>query len=575
MALTKMNSSNEDSKNVDLLIIGAGPVGLTAAVEAKRLGLSVRIIDRKKKRSSHDSRALVIHARVVELLEPIQNGAVIEEIKKTAFGLSSISIYLQKRSCGCFPKKNDGEDDSFDRYNVNIKETEWGDTDYPNSYFLPQYETERILEEAFNKDGGQVEYGVSLESLTQDGNLVFSTVRNEADNSTETVTSKWVLGSDGGRSKTRDLVGIKLNRLESNMYFVVADIVFKGDPPLSQPSGRGGHIFPSDNGMMAFLPHSGENSYRVVGEAPAGIKRADQLDMNETFFEQMLYERTGRNFVVELGPWQSIFHITHGSTDSYRNGNVMLAGDASHVHSPVGAQGMNLGMQDANNLLWKLAWAKRILEAASTVNEQVAAKAAVETILDSYHSERHALGQDLIRSVEFGTKILGSKNQLVKFLRDTYVRIALRSDQTKNNFRKTAQLDMAYSPHSSPIIVGSKSKMTCVGTPGQRLPNIRLEDGSHLHSHIDRVRHTWVFLNWTGSPSTSSPETSGVRVVSLVPANIGDQVSIPSISKKTLAAHQVLLVRPDQFITGVGTTQEEILSQLKRTGIDGKALDLM
>jgi len=550
-------------------------VGLTAAVEAKRFGFSVRIVERKKQRSSHDSRALVVHSRVMELLASIQNGAVTNEIEKTAFDLSGITIYLKKRSCGCFQMENDGDDDSFDRYNVNIKETEWGDTDYPNAYFLPQYETERILEEAFNKDGGQVEYGISLDNLTQDCNFVTSTLHNAKDNSTEIVTSKWVLGSDGGRSKTRDLIGIKLNRLDSDLYFIVADIVFKGDPPISQPLGKGGHIFASNDGMVAFLPLPGRNAYRFVGEAPTGIQRADQVNMNEDFFEQYLIERTSRRFVVGLGPWQSIFHITHGASDSYVNGNVMLAGDASHVHSPIGAQGMNLGIQDANNLLWKLAWAKRVIEAASTAEEHAEARAAVETILYSYHSERHALGEELVKSVELGTRVLATKSRLVQFLRDTFIRITLRSDRSRNNFRKTAQLDLAYSPKSSPIIMERTSKTPCVVQPGQRLPNILLEDGSHLYSHIDRVRHTWVFLNFSESSPVLSLEASGARVVILNPAKIGDQVSVPSISNKAFTAQQVLFVRPDQFVAGVGASHEEILLQLKKTGINDKALAMM
>eukprot|EP00532_Pseudo-nitzschia_australis_P010321 CAMPEP_0168241752 /NCGR_PEP_ID=MMETSP0140_2-20121125/22970_1 /TAXON_ID=44445 /ORGANISM="Pseudo-nitzschia australis, Strain 10249 10 AB" /LENGTH=236 /DNA_ID=CAMNT_0008176639 /DNA_START=1 /DNA_END=711 /DNA_ORIENTATION=- len=236
---------------------------------------------------------------------------------------------------------------------------------------------------------------------------------------------------------------------------------------------------------------------------------------------------------------------------------------------------MNLGIQDANNLLWKLAWAKRILEAASDEEEQAQADACVDVILDSYHSERHVLGQKLIRSVEIATKLLNSKNLFVQYVRDIYIQIALRTGQAKNNFRKMGQLEMAYSPDSSPIIIESKINKRCIVSPGQRVPNIRLEDGSRLHSHIDRVRHTWVFLNSAESSSTPALEASGAKVVSLIPSKIGDQVSVPKISKRAFVAQQVLLVRPDQFVAAVKDTQEQILEQLKKTGIDNNALLMM
>jgi len=563
-----MNTSNTNAI-LDLLIIGAGPVGLTAALEAKRLGLSVRIIDRKTKRSIHDSRAVVVHPRVMELLESIQNGAVTKEIAKTAFQLEGVFFYL-KKWFGWF-KKKDG--DSNDHVNLNLNNVIWGDTDYPNLYFLPQFETERILEGAFNADGGQVEYGVSLENLTQADNLVTTTLHNETDEATETVTSKWVLGADGGRSKTRDLVGIKINRLRSDLYLIVADVVFKGEPPLaSHAPGKGGHVFPSKNGVVALLPLPGENSYRLVGQAAMGITSKDQVTLDEVFFEQYLLKTTGKKFEVELGPWQTIFEVTHGSSDSYRQENVMLAGDASHVHSPIGGQGMNLGMQDSSNLLWKLAWAKRVMEAASNEAEKSEAATTVETILGSYHSERHTLGQELIKSVEAATRLLASRNLFVQFIRNMFIRIFLPSDHAKNDFRKAGQLELAYTPESSPFIIEKTTKKNFIGIPGQRLPNIRLDDGSHLYSHIDRVRHTWVFLNTAGP---SSKNSCSKFVVTVIPAKFDAQVSVPPISKKTFAAQQVLLVRPDQFVAGVGETQEELLKELKKAGMNEKALETM
>ena len=596
-------------------------VGLTAALEAKRLGLSVRIIERKKKRTIHDSRAVVVHPRVMELLEPIQEGALTKEIAKTAFLFQGVYFYLDKWFGWCYPvtasdPMSDSASDSFDRVRLNLNHVLWGDTEYPNLYFLPQFETERILEEALlREDGGKVEYGVCLENLSQAGNnrnddnnhdssFVTTTLRHaandttttETESTTETVKSRWVLGADGGRSKTRDLIGVKMNRVRSGHFFLVADVIFEGEnlPLGSHAPGRGGHVFPSKLGVVALLPLPGENSYRLFGNAPEGITSPDQLDLNQAFFENYLLERTGEKFRVQLGQWQTIFEITHGSSDYYQKGNVMLAGDASHVHSPIGGQGMNLGMQDATNVLWKLAWAKRVLQKMEedapreqgSASLRLSSAAVVSTILCSYHSERHALGKGLVRSIKTTTNVLATKNPFVQFVRNVVLRAFVPSDYAKNNFRKAGQLELAYSPDSSAIIVDvadgadnkkktqtSTNKFIC--SPGQRLPNIRLNDGSHLHSHIDRIHHTIVILNDDDAGGSLPLSSFSSKVVDLATGGFEKQVSAPSISKEQYFAKQVLFIRPDLFVAGVGTNWEKMMDGLKKAGLNETALATM
>lgn len=586
---------------LDLLIIGAGPVGLTAALEAKRLGLSVRIIDRKPERSVHDSRAVVVHPRVMELLEPIRGGGVTTEIEKNSFRISGMFAYVPKWFRWLpkfFGDKEEGDDDPHDAVKLDLSNVNWGDTEYQGLFFLPQYETERIMEEALVAEGGKVEYGLGLERLEQENGVVTTTLRNTNTDSDETVVSRWVLGADGGRSKTRELIGSQLTRHRSDIFFVIADVVLKGDsiPLSSHAPGKGGHVFPE--GPLAFLPLPGENAYRLAGRAPAGIRSKDDATLDEKFFRDFLLERTGKSFELELGKWQTIFEITHGQTDCYRRGNVMLAGDAAHVHSPVGGQGMNLGMQDANNLLWKLAWSKRILEAAAnddpSDNEEKepstssSSEAAIDAILETFHTERHSLGKDLVRSVETATKMLSLDNFVANFFKNEMARIMLPSETAKQNFRKMGQLDLAYPPSSSSLVLENQSwTASYICSPGQRLPNIRLEDDSHLLSHIDRVRHTWVFLNETGKPTTEDgtapppsalamlSSTRGAKVVHAVASIFAEQVSVPAIPEAAYKAQQVILVRPDQFVAGVGTSIEQLVDELKRAGLSETALAMM
>lgn len=574
----------------NLVSFSNGRVGLTAALEAMRLGLSVRIIDRKKDRSVKDSRAVVVHPRVMELLKPIREGALVSEIADTAFNLRGVFAYLPKwfqwlPGCEIDTTASDIKSNSnqnatkFDPVLMDLTSVVWGDTDYPNLYFLPQYDTERILEKAFNAEGGKVDYDFTLEDLTQEDGIVNTTLRNNYMDTTETIKSRWVLGADGGRSKTRDLIGVKLDRHSADLYYVIADIVIKGDHPLaSHAPGKGGHVFPS--GPLAFLPLPGENAYRLAGQTPPGIRSKDDVKLNEKFFEDFLFHKTGHKFEVQLGQWQTIFQITHGASDSFRKGNVMLAGDASHVHSPIGGQGMNLGMQDSNNLLWKMAWSKRILKASSSEEEYNKAKEVVDTILETYDSERRLLGKEIVKNVEFATKMLAMSNPVVKFFRDEFLRFVIPSNTAKNNFRKMGQLDLAYAPSSSSLLFENgfwNSHFICSG--GQRLPNIQLDDGSKLHSHIDRVRHTWVILNKDSdeeeSEEASIPTSWESKIVHAAAADAEKQTSFPLISQNSYSAPQVILVRPDQFVAGVGDSPESIIAKLREAGMSEIALATM
>ena len=308
---------------LDLLIVGSGPVGLTAAVEARRLGLSARIIERKVERSSHDSRALVVHPRVLELLQPLGDGSVVANIESSSTPNQKVNLHF-------------GLNDVLQR-RIDGPSTNMGDTEFPFISFLPQYETERILEEELQRTGGAVDYGVSLIDLVQsdDAKVVTTTIRH-ANGQDEKVASKYVLGCDGGRSKTRELIGVDLHRSHSSAYYIVGDLKFTVSS-LSEEKEL--HVFPHKQGLGMFFSLPEKNAYRIMFQAPVGVTSKKDVAFDKAFFEDLLLERTGMKFEVELGAWQSIFEVTHGICPTYRKGRVFLAGDASHVHSPVGGQG--------------------------------------------------------------------------------------------------------------------------------------------------------------------------------------------------------------------------------------------
>jgi len=535
------------SAPIDVLIIGSGPVGLTAAVEAKRLGLSARIIERKAERSSHDSRALVVQSRVLELLEPM--GSVVDKIVDRSFQGGEMQI--------CFSKDN--------VVTVSLDGGNWGDTKYPFPCFLPQYDTEKSLEEELNAGERSVEYGTSLEALKQDdetGTRVVRSTLRRADGTEEIVESKYVVGCDGGRSKTREQLGIDLKRSESGIYFVVADVKMIGDAPFQDKNVRL-RLFPRTTGTGALFSLPGENEYRILFQAPKGVTDKSGIALDKEFFENLLRERTEMDCELEMGAWQTMFEVTHGIASSFSKGRVFLAGDACHVHSPVGGQGMNYGMQDAINLLWKLAWAER------AAARDPPAKESVDFILSTYGDERHAVGMALIQVVDIATLVVTTRNWFLQLCRNFIMHNVLPV-MSKDGVRTMGQLDLKYDPGCSKIIVekGFWDRFIC--KPGERLPNLRLKDGSLLHSHVDRVRHTWIFLNMEALSSS----LGGMTAISVIPVDEKEQTSAPVISQSTLMRPQVLLVRPDLWVAGCDKTDQNLWKRMSEK-VDQNSLETM
>lgn len=520
----------ESKTSIDLLIIGAGPVGLTAAIEAQRLGLSCRIVEQKEKRSSHDSRAVVIHPRMMELLEA--HPGMIQSVNKRASILPSLNLELIAAKT---------------TISVLKEEQKFGDTEYSRLYLLPQYLTEKSLEEVLNEGGVKVEYGTAFESLTQTEGEVTVKVK-DASGENEDITTKYVMGADGGRSKVRDSVGITLNRIHSSALWVLSDVKI-GKNPYGEMVGA--RVMLTKNGPCVFLPLP-DGRFRLFFQAPEGISK-ENMSLDKNFFEEKVREMTGKEFEVELGEWQSMFEITHGTSDAYRKGRVFLAGDAAHIHSPVGGQGMNYGIWDAVTLISKLAWAERVLK------NNTEAKEAPEEILASYEEERHSMGLELVSNVQFATSLVTTRNPYIQMLRNCLIQIVLPRFKT-NMMRIAGQLDLAYKPSYSRFILPAPTSWfeskSYICYPGQRLPNLVLDDGSKLYKQVDRVRYTWICVNITKSTDTAD------RCVHVIPAKA--QTSVPAISETTLAKTQVILVRPDLFVAAVDDTYEELEATIKK-----------
>lgn len=399
-----MSSNTTD----DVLIVGAGPVGLTLACELSRRGISYRLIEKRAERKVI-SKAAAIMARSLEVFDNI---GVVDALLEAGIPISRLAVYSQEKQLVSM-----GFDDL--------------DTPFPMILGLPQYETERILEEHLNSHGGSIERSHELLDFAQDDEAVIANVTG-ADGSTEVIRARYLVGCDGAHSPVRKQLRIPLEGSSFHENFIVAHVPIDWDMPHDQA-----FEFHSPNGTIAGGPLP-ENTWSIVFELDESQWNFDHPpapplgELQELFDQRSPFP--GR---LQEPRWSSYFRVNHRQVPAYRKGRVFLAGDAAHIHGPAGGQGMNTGIQDVHNLAWKLA--------------QVCQGIAREEILDSYHAERHPIGQ---ATVKFSTGLqteLNRRNRITMALRDCVTEMAGRAKYVQRLMGRQLG-ELSYHYRQSPIV---------------------------------------------------------------------------------------------------------------------------
>ncbi|GIM90838.1 FAD-dependent monooxygenase [Paractinoplanes toevensis] len=373
----------------DVIVVGAGPVGLLLACELRLAGVRVAVLEQRAERGPH-TKAMAVHARTVEQLA----------MRGLAEPLLSAGVRLPSWHFGFLGTRID-----FTAI----------DSPYPFVLTFPQNRTEALLEEKAIELGATVTRGVPVTAVSQDD----SGVR------VNDLTAAWVVGADGANSVVRRSAGVGFRGIEARFYSYLGDVLADDPPPP-------GFDVVNEHGAMMVAPMPG-GVYRIAGYDPAHQEHDGRREITLDELNDICRRIAGREFGVHDPKWLSRFGNTTKVAECYRRGRVLLAGDAAHMHFPAGGNGLNLGLQDAMNLGWKLA-------------AVVQGRAPAE-LLDSYDTERRPWGDDVARHTMAQTALITATTPEGLALRELLADlIGEFPDVSLRLARRLSAIDVAYPP---------------------------------------------------------------------------------------------------------------------------------
>ena len=364
--------------HTDVLIIGAGPTGLVLALWLTKLGVKVRVVDQTAEPGT-TSRALAVHARTLELYRQLD---LADFVVEHGHKVPAVNLWVKGEPAAGLPFATVGEDL----------------TAYPFLQIFPQDQHERLLIERLEKLGVTVERQTELIRFTNEGDRVTASLRRP-DGHEENCEAAYIAGCDGARSLVRESLGTGFPGGTYRQVFYVADVEAAGasiDGEL--------HVDLDEADFLAVFPLAGEGRARLIGTV-----RDERADHADTLRFENVSSRAIDHLKVEVKKvnWFSTYHVHHRVTEHFRKGRVFLLGDAAHIHSPAGGQGMNTGIGDAVNLAWKLA--------------AVLGGRAPDSLLDSYETERIGFTKRLVATTDRVFSFATAEGRIAEIIRTRIV----------------------------------------------------------------------------------------------------------------------------------------------------------
>jgi 2-polyprenyl-6-methoxyphenol hydroxylase-like FAD-dependent oxidoreductase len=427
-------------KEADVIIIGAGPTGLMAAILLQKCGISFRILDKTAQRA-HESRALILHARSLELLQKI---GLVEEFISAGLIALGVQFFINGHK----------------KAEINLNDIGTDDSPYAFILMLSQSEIERLLVTELKREDIAIEYNMEVIHLQQDLDCVTVTIKDNLER-VQNVRTKYVIGADGAHSIVRHAAGLNFEGDAYPQNFLLADCQLEW--PYEYSFAK---IFLSKTSLAMYMPLKGSALSRVMAIKKTGSLQDDialttSMPLTLPEIELEFQKAVGVPIKLSNPVWLSRYKIHHRGVNTYQVGRMLLAGDAAHIHSPAGGQGLNTGLQDVANLIWKL---------ALTIKNQ-----STNKLIASYHSERWPIGQKLLHftDVLFGwmasQKIwfAAIRNIILPFI----IRTATRFRSCRYRaFRFVSQLGIHY--HDNEFLCHDVVELKAVkNLVGHRAPN--------------------------------------------------------------------------------------------------------
>ncbi|MFL6285784.1 MAG: FAD-dependent oxidoreductase [Pyrinomonadaceae bacterium] len=456
--------------DTDVLIVGAGPVGLFLANECARRGLRWRIVEARSTQSAH-SKALAIFPRTLEIFDM---AGVVRPFLEAANRVTSVSVITHGRT---------------------LAHMRFAPEESPYSFIamVPQDVTERLLVEQLRRRGGAVEYETSFVSAAPRDDYVSVTLDRKG-RRTE-LNAAFVVGCDGAHSAVRHLLNLPFEGARYDSLFMLADIQTNETLPADELQ-----LCPSESGPVAIFPMSATRR-RIV----ATIEHAEEEAPSLELVREILKQRAPAGIEAQALYWSSFFNIHHRQVAQLRVGRMFIAGDAAHIHSPFGGQGMNTGLQDVWNLVWKL--------------DLVLHGRGNDRLLDSYSAERRPVIKHVIETTDILTRVMGTPNKLIQALRDTIIPMVSHLAPFQHAFvERLSELGIAY--RGSPIVEGA----------GKRFFDDSIRGGEGIRSR---------FLLALDEDADSSTKESAKQLAEA----FGDIVELRSGPYQ-----DITLVRPDGYV---------------------------
>ena len=491
------------SKNmIDVLIIGAGPTGLLMAAEAMRNGMKCRIID-KVLTPSDKSRALAIQPRTLEILDHL---GIATPFLEQGTRIKSANQICRSKILAHF---------SFETL----------DSPFPFVISLEQGKTEAILTEHLASFGIRVEREIELIDIEENGKNVLAICQDLKEGKEMKIEAKYAIGCDGAHSIVRKKLGFSFVGKAFPSAFSLADVKIKWKHPHDEL-----YAFLNPEGIMAAIPMPGEGRYRLVFElarcknllkeeykdfhGPVKSSKVPDPTLDEV---KALVRKYGDNKAKVSEPlWLANFHINSRLVDKYQRGRIFIAGDAAHIHSPAGGQGMNSGLQDAFNLAWKL-------------------KTGNQELIDTYTLERRSWGKNLLQATQKFTQIAALSNPVSVFIRNMAIEMLspFLQDRVPNAI---AQLSIQYPKSEIAFESGSFNRGP---RAGMRAPNVPIEN-TDLYSLMrkSKAHHLLVF----GSPKKPFREFES-KQMDIVMMDHPEAKMKYGVKKQA-----VYIIRPDQYV---------------------------